>query len=169
MTDLISVQLKDVYSLEWEVNYAPRILFDLLLERDPNINVSHKKMPTWLDHCNFFASKPYRKWYLIEGVSWDTEKHVELEPGSAGYATAIVGACYLTRMNEIGVFLFKQYRGKGFGTKAVYLLTTKHKPLKAISGKRSGRYLAHINPANEKSIALFSKIGFTHLSDTYVL
>ncbi len=165
-TDILrSVILTDVYKHD----DALKILFDLLLERDSSVNISHKKMPTWREHVIFFESKPYRKWYLIQAVSWDTAKKIYLEPGSLNYATAIVGACYLTRMNEVGVFLFGQYQGRGFGLQAVNTLILKHKPLEAIPGKRRGRYLAHIKPANEKSIALFSKIGFTHLSDTYIL
>ena len=169
-TDILrSVILVDVYKHEDSL----KILFGIMQERsyqdDPYVNISHRTMPTWREHVNFFESKPYRRWYLIQAVSWDTEKKIYLEPGSLNYATEIVGTCYLTRQNEIGIVLFGHYRGRGFGTKAVHLLTTKHKPLPAIPGKRSGRFMANINPANEKSIALFSKLGFTHLSDTYVL
>ena len=167
---LISARLIDVYKYDG----AERILFDLLLERstedDPYVNISHRKMPTWINHCNFVASKPYWKWYLIEAVSWDNlEKHIELEPGSVNYATAIIGTCYITRRNEIGIVLLSHYRGTGFGVKAVNELIRKHKPLKEIPGIRSGRFIANINPTNEKSIWLFTKIGFTHLSETYVL
>jgi len=163
--NLISVRLIDAYK---HVDSC-RILFDLLLERDTSINISHKKMPTWREHVNFFESKPYRKWYLIEAVSWDTAKKIELEPGSMNYATAIVGACYLTRMNEVGIFLFRQYQGRGFAIEALNKLITKHKPMQAITGRRSGRFIANINPKNEKSIRLFTKLGFTHNSNTYIL
>ena len=158
-------RLVDVYKHDDSL----KILFDLMLERDPSVNISHKKMPTWREHVNFFESKPYRKWFLIEGVSWDTAKKIELEPGSVNYATAIVGACYLTRMNEVGVFIFSQYRGNGYGVDALNKLITKFKPLPEKPGVRLGRFIAHINPANEKSIALFTKIGFSHQANTYVL
>ena len=167
--NLIGVRLLDIYPYPDH----EKILFGLLAERsmedDPYVNISHRKMPTWTEHCKFIASKPYRKWFFIEGISWDADKKIHLEPGSINYATAVIGTCYLTRLNEIGIILFGQYRGRGFGTKAVHELTRKFKPLKAIPGKRRGRFLANINPKNEKSIRLFTNIGFTHDSNTYIL
>ena len=42
-----------------------QFLYDLLLERDPKANISHKKMPTFTEHLKFVKSKPYSKWYVI--------------------------------------------------------------------------------------------------------
>ena len=42
-----------------------RFLFKLLKERDPKANISHKKMPTYVEHSKFVLSKPYSKWYII--------------------------------------------------------------------------------------------------------
>jgi RimJ/RimL family protein N-acetyltransferase len=130
---------------------AARVLYELLLERDSSTNISHRKMPTWREHQQFVESKPYRKWYLVQVDG------------------QFVGACYLTRQNEIGIQLFKAYQGKGYAVEAVNLLITKHKPLKAIPGKRSGRFLANINPQNERSMRLFQKLGFVHIQETYAL
>ncbi len=135
----------------YKVPEAAPLLYELLLERDPSVNISHKKMPTWRDHLAFFDSKPYRKWYLaqVDGTT--------------------VGACYLTKQNEIGIQLFRQHQGKGYGLEAVNALITQHKPLKAIPGKRAGRFIANINPANEKSKRLFQKLGFVHIQETFAL
>jgi len=42
-----------------------RFLYNQLKERDPMINISHKKMPTYAEHSQFVLSKPYSKWYII--------------------------------------------------------------------------------------------------------
>lgn len=141
------MKLESVYKHELAVSY----LYHLLTERDPSINISHKKMPSFREHERFFNSKPYRFWYLIE------------VDGSA------VGACYLTKKNEVGIAVSSQHRGKGYGLEAVNLLTQRHKPLKAIPSKRSGQFIANINPANERSIRLFRKLGFVHIQNTYRL
>ena len=42
-----------------------KFLFELLKERDPKANISHKKMPSYATHVKFIKSKPYTKWYVI--------------------------------------------------------------------------------------------------------
>ena len=42
-----------------------KFLFELLKERDPRANISHKKMPSYNEHLKFVKSKPYTKWYII--------------------------------------------------------------------------------------------------------
>lgn len=121
---------------------ARLVLWELLCQRDPIANISHLKMPTYDEHCAFVASKPYKSWYLIahEGV-WR-------------------GACYLTHANEIGIFLFKRERSKGFGEQAMAELMKLH-PEK--------RYLANIAPYNINSINFFEKQGFKLIQRTYEL
>ena len=43
-----------------------KFLFELLKERDPRTNISHKKMPSYDEHVNFILSNPYVIWYIIE-------------------------------------------------------------------------------------------------------
>ena len=119
-----------------------RFLFKLLKERDPNANISHKKMPTFLEHEQFVMSKPYSYWYVIE------------------LSQAKVGTIYLSKNNEIGIFLKKTYHGKGIGAKALKQLITKH-PRK--------RYLANINPDNIISKEFFKNNKFKLIQHTYEL
>lgn len=144
---------------------AAKVLYELLLERDPATNISHKRMPSWREHQKFVESKPYRYWYLISAI-W-TVPMTYMPLTTLNHAR--VGACYLTRRNEIGIQIFRQYQGQGYGLEAVNQLIQKHKPLKEIPGVRSGRFIANINPANERSIRMFGRLGFTHLSNTYQL
>ena len=53
------INLKSVTKNDYE------FLYDLLAERSPIINISHKKMPTYQQHVRFIKSKPYSKWYVI--------------------------------------------------------------------------------------------------------
>ena len=132
------LDLVDVHTTPFILN-AKSILFDLLAERGPEINISHSEMPSWKSHIAFIESKPYHCWYLVR---------VE---------DCIVGTVYLTKYDEVGICIFKNCQRRGFGSDAVRLLIEKH-PRK--------KYLANINQANEKSIAMFDKMGFKHVQDT---
>lgn len=130
------MRLIDVY----QTPVAIDVLWQLLLERDPRENISHKQMPTWEQHSGFVAGKPYEAWYLIE-----VDGHTR-------------GAVYLTKQREIGIHILKGQRGNGYASDAVSLLMRKH----------PGRHLANINPLNTASIALFKKLGFAGpIQETY--
>ncbi len=77
--------LRDVYaSLS-----GHKVLYDLLKERRPAESISHRRMPSWEEHCRFVDSRPYQFWYLIDG------------------GDEFLGAIYLTeRLSEIGWWIF---------------------------------------------------------------
>lgn len=133
------MKLESVY----ESLAAPGMLYILLSERQPEQNISHGKMPTQAEHMAFYLSMPYVAWYLVRN-----------EKGT------IVGATYLTHKAEIGIHLFEQFKGQGYGPKAIQLLMEMHP---------HEQYLANINPQNESSIRMFEKLGFTHIQNTYCL
>lgn len=135
------MKLVDIYAGSHLEETYP-ILLDLLSERTVGQSISHKKMPSLEEHCRFVQSRPYLAWYLIEE-----------EPDG------IVGAIYLSHMREVGLFIFNKYWNRGFGMQAIELLRAKH----------PGRLLANINPANERSIRFFRKLGFKHIQNTYEL
>ena len=117
-------------------------LYDLLKERDPRANISHKEMPTIKQHEKFILSKPYSKWYIIQNFEQD------------------VGSIYLTKDDEIGIFLKKSIHGKGIGFNALKLIMEKNPRL---------RYLANVNPKNKKSSQFFKNNGFKLIQHTYEL
>ena len=119
-----------------------QFLYNLLEERKPVTYISHKKMPTYEEHVNFVKSSPYSKWYIIEV---DGKR---------------AGTIYLTKQNEIGIFLNEGLQEKGIGSNALNVLIGKNPDL---------RYLANINPENKKSIEFFKKLGFTLIQYTYEL
>lgn len=119
---------------------AHNTLFDLLKERPAEANISHSKMPSWREHLDFIASRPYFNWYIIE------------------VQKARVGAVYLTKDKEIGIAIFRIYSGKGYATKAIRKIMAIHK----------GPFKANIAPHNGHSIHLFKKLGFKPLQYVYI-
>ena len=117
-------------------------LYELLKKRDSRANISHKKIPSMKQHEKFIQSKPYSKWYIIQNLDMD------------------VGSIYLTKNNEIGIFLIKKNQSKGIGVNVLKLLMEKNPKT---------RYLANVNPKNKKSIKFFKKNGFKLIQHTYEL
>ncbi len=119
-----------------------QFLYGLLKERESNVNISHKKMPTYAQHIKFIESKPYSKWYIIR------------------LGNQKIGSAYLSKQNEIGIFIIKNMHTQKLGTTALNMLIKKN---------RRKRYLANINPKNKKSISFFKKNGFELIQHTFEL
>ena len=117
-----------------------KFLYKHLKERDPITKISHKKMPTFSEHKKFVLSKPYTKWYVVY------EKNKK------------IGSIYLTSMNEIGLFLKKEYQDRGLGQRTLKLLMEKNPRT---------RYIANISPKNKNSIKFFKKNKFKLIQYTY--
>lgn len=129
-----------------------KFLYDLLQEREDHVSISHKTMPSWDDHVNFVCSMPYRYWWIIFG---------EIPPiDGMRQVPRNVGAAYLSKQNEIGIFIKKEYQGKGYGKEAIKRI------VEMFPGQR---LLANISPANERSHKLFQELGFSPIQTTYEL
>ena len=134
--DSLSIKLKLVNKSDI------RFLYNQLKERDPMINISHKKMPTYAEHSQFVLSKPYSKWYIII------------------HKNKKIGNTYLTKTNEIGIFILKSTKINGIG-RIVLEEIIKMNP--------RSRYLANVSPKNDKSSNFFKKNGFKLIQYTYEL
>ena len=119
-----------------------KFLFELLKDRDPRANISHKKMPSYNEHLKFIKSKPYTKWYIILKSKYR------------------IGSIYLSKNDEIGIFLSKKYQGKNIGNDALVELIRKNP---------RERYLANVNPKNKKSIQFFKNNNFKLIQYTFEL
>lgn len=117
-------------------------LYQLLLDREPIANISHKKMPTYNQHLKFLKSKPYSKWYII----WNNKQKI--------------GSVYLTKLDEIGIVIKKEYQKEGIGKKVLELIINKNP---------RQRYLANIATKNIHSKRFFKKNGFKLIQHTYEL
>jgi RimJ/RimL family protein N-acetyltransferase len=115
-------------------------LYKLLENRNLDANISHKSMPTYDEHVKFVLSEPYSVWYVI------------LINGEKS------GSIYLSKQDEIGIFLSDDVMGKGIGNIVLQLLMEKN--------SRS-RYLANVNPNNKKSLKFFEKNNFQLIQYTY--
>jgi len=91
-----------------EFPWAAQVLYELLKVRAPEENISHRVMPSYEEHINFFESNPYDAWYLIEKE----------------FCTEYFGAIYINR-GEIGIHLFPQHRNKGYEIIAIRMLFAK--------------------------------------------
>lgn len=133
---------KENIKLKKVVSTDHRFLYQLLAERDPTANISHKKMPTYKEHIKFVKSKPYSVWYVIY------------------FKNKKVGSIYLSKQNEIGIFLKKKVHGIGIGSVSMNILMEKNP---------RDRFLANISPRNNESKKFFKKNGFTLIQHTYEL
>jgi RimJ/RimL family protein N-acetyltransferase len=97
-------------------------------------------MPTYSEHKKFIMSKPYSRWYIIK------------------YKNKNAGSVYLTKQNEIGIFIKNEFQNKGIGKVTLQLLFKKNP---------KSRYLANVSPKNLKSIEFFEKNGFKLIQYTY--
>jgi len=115
--------------------------YELLKERDNTINISHKKMPSREKSDKFNASKPYVYDFMI--LVNDKE----------------VGRVYVTKGNEVGIYIKKEFQHKHYGRKAISLLFNK---------VRFKKYYANIAPLNIRSQKFFKKLGFRLIQYTYI-
>jgi hypothetical protein len=130
------IELKPVSKLDID------FLYELLQERSPHENISHKKMPILKKHSKFVMSKPYKKWYIIY------------------YKKQKLGSLYLTNLNEIGIHLKKTPIHDFLTIKSIELLISKH------PGKR---FLINIGPKNKKLLKIAKNNKFQLIQYTYEL
>ena len=117
-----------------------KFLYELLKERDPIVNISHQQMPSWDEHVKFNKSRPYKYDFIIK-----EEKRK-------------IGRVYITSRNEIGIFVKKALRSKGYGAAILGMILDRLKD-KAV--------YANIAPHNKKSQKFFEKFGFKLIQYTY--
>jgi RimJ/RimL family protein N-acetyltransferase len=141
----IVAYIKIMSTIEFESVYRNSenilILFELIKERTEWQSISHTKMPEWTEHKEFVMSYPYHLWNIIKCNSNS------------------VGSIYLTYEREIGISIFSNYKGEGYGESAIRLLMS----------ICPGEFLANINPDNTPSIKLFEKLGGKKIQVTYKL
>ena len=115
-------------------------LYDLLKNKDPNANISHKKMPTYDEHIKFVLSKPYTNWYVIE------------------YDEKNAGAIYLSKRDEIGISISNDYEYEQIAKTAIKLL---------IELNPRKRYLVNVSPKDIRTQEFLLKNGFSGLEYVY--
>lgn len=147
MSDVILIPVE-----EWGGD-AVHFLYQLLGERRPEVSISHKAMPSYSEHGAFVRSNPYAGWWVIL-------KRGRYEGDPSPYEHDLVGACYITKMGEIGIQISRVHQRRGYARTALNTLIEMH---------RGQRLLANIAPGNEASRKLFDGFGFKHIQNTFEL
>ena len=130
----VEIILKTVNSKEL------KFLYELLMQRNSEENISHRKMPSYSQHVKFVNSKPYAFWYIIIE---NKEK---------------IGSIYLTKLNEIGISFIKEKKGKKLEGKILNLIMNRH---------QRKRFFVNISPKNKKLELQIKKNGFKIIQKTY--
>ena len=130
----VEIILKTVNSKEL------KFLYELLMQRNSEENISHRKMPSYSQHVKFVNSKPYAFWYIIIE---NKEK---------------IGSIYLPKLNEIGISFIKEKKGKKLEGKILNLIMNRH---------QRKRFFINISPKNKKLELQIKKNGFKIIQKTY--
>ena len=121
-----------------------KFLYDLLTERKPFENISHKKLPSYNNHVKFIKSTPYSKWLLIE------------------YRDKMIGSVYLSKNTEIAIWIKKSIKD--------YKMGIQKKVLEEVITKFTRKkYFVNLNPRNKKMINFYKKNGFKLIYFTFEL
>jgi len=135
---IISIKLIKIFPRHY------KFLYDLLTERKPFENISHKKLPSYSNHVKFIKSTPYSKWLLIE------------------YRDKIIGSVYLSKNKEIAIWIKKSIKD--------HKMEIHKKVLEEVITKFTRKkYLTNINPRNKKIINFYKKNGFKLIHSTFQL
>lgn len=121
-------------------------LYYMLASRPEYANISHAKLPSYTDHCEYWRAKSAGG---LTTAGWDCQ--IILADGER------VGYYYITDDDEIGLFIDPQHRGKGIGTQVLGYIKTVY----------AGALLANISPRNPISKRMFKKAGFKKIQETY--
>ena len=115
-------------------------LYEMLKERKPEENISHKEIPSMKQHISFISSKPYSKWYIIL------------------YKKEKAGTIYLSKQDEIGIHIKNDYKNLEIDKDVVRIIIKKN-PRK--------KYFANISIKNRKLMKFFESQKFCKLQVTY--
>lgn len=127
----------------WGSSTHCQFLYEMMRERldEPQTNISHKALPSWEEHMAFMRSNPYMAWFVVtmDGLP--------------------VGATYLTRQREIGLYICRDFREQGVGREVVTEMRARF----------PGPILANVNPENVKARQFWERMGGKLLQVTYAL
>ena len=123
-------------------------LFMILSKRKNYQKISFKKLPSFKEHKSFVKNHPYRMWFLII----KDKKYV--------------GTIYLSKMNEIGIFVIKHLE---VIEPLVDFVIEKYKPLKRKKSIRSENFIINISPKDVMFNNIIKDMGAKLIQNTYLL
>lgn len=140
---LVPIEYGDQFALQRQGKF----LYELLQERPPEANISHREIPPFWKHLEFVSSRPYAAWNIIELDGVPVGSVYLTEPGKHGCAG-----------DEVGIFVSKRVHGMGIGAAALKLF---------MDANPRAKYLANIAPGNSVSQDFFRGLGFKCIQFTY--
>jgi RimJ/RimL family protein N-acetyltransferase len=111
--------------------------------REPDFNISHKRLPEWDEHISFIESDPYQWWDIITSDAYYP-----------------CGVAYVTRNNEVGIWIAPKYRRQGLAAEVLEQYKRRMYQVYQREKKEPPYLLANINPKNQPSQAFFRKHNF---------
>lgn len=160
------IEFVNVYHAGRIIDGAWEFLYALLAERPAGISISHREMPTMVEHRAFMIRRPYRAWFIIAA---DTQPARDDRGRTQDFEASWVGSVHATTQNEVGVQILREHQRKGYARAALVTMMRDLQPLPASPSVRRGRYIANVIPHNEASIALFESLGGKLIQITYEL
>lgn len=144
------ISFVNVYNMDLDV--SKRVLYDLLMERTPNQSISHR-YTSFDDHCRFFDSRPYRIWNLVKAVGEED----------------FVGAMYISHQNEIGLFIFSRFQGRGYGREAVQQILESYRPSPGKKSIVSDSFILNVSVNNIGAQKFWESVGARPVQVSYTI
>lgn len=120
-----------------------------LLLKDRKHPISHKTLPSKIDHHNFVNSNPYMIWYILEKNS------------------IAIGSLYIHKDNSIGVNLTKVIQEDI--VEIINFIKKNHVPLPPIPSLRRADFFVNIAPDNKEMIKIFRKLDLLEIQRSYII
>ena len=139
MIELIKVNVDNINHI--------RLLYVLLSKR--KYNISHKKLPSFLEHKKFVINSPYRVWYLIKNVN------------------SFIGSTYISKENIIAINAFEI--DNDHYVKILKTLLNNHEPLKPIKSVRNSNFIINVNPNNKVLLECMNRIGMEQIQTSFLI
>ena len=136
--NFVEIDIKNYSHIEY--------LYKLL--KDKNFNISHNKLPSFIDHKKFVQNNPYRKWFLIY------------------INNIVIGSVYLTNENYIGINLPSNNADNYF--QILQYIFKNFEPLYEIKSIRSKYFLVNTNKDNINLINAFERHLMKEIQRTYI-
>ena len=127
------------------------LLFNFLKTR--KYNISHEKMPSFSEHCEFVNSHPYRGWWLVNA---GIEKNIAL------------GSVYINYDNSVGINL--DFDKIGFSSD--YFIMRLKETMKPLEEKKSQiykDYFFNVSPSNSDFINWLEESGYRESQRSFIL
>ena len=126
-----------------------KALYDLLKEREHSI--SHKKIPTLVEHNKFVANHPYLHWLMIV----HNKKNI--------------GSVYIQNNNSIGLNIKKNYTEPHFISQIIEHISKNFTPMEAVNSQIPDYFYLNTSLSNQRLIEVYKALGIKGIQVSHKL